>query len=64
MTNARRGLDRKGKKYSVDMIATVKQKIGGQGTMGAKNMRELAAEDEEFQKVWQKALENSKQNIY
>ena len=54
ITNARKGLERKGKKYSVYMIATVKEKIGGQGIMVAKNMRELA-NDDEFQKVWQKA---------
>ena len=51
VTNARKGLDKKGKKYSAEMINTVKEKIGGEGTIGAKGMRELAAADENFQKV-------------
>ena len=62
VTNARKGLDKKGKKYSAEMINIVKEKIGGEGTIGARGMRELAAQDENFQKVWNKAVENSKGN--
>ena len=60
VTNARKGVEKKGEKYSEEMINIVKEKIGGEDNIGARGMRELAAQDGNFKKVWMKAVENNK----